>query len=182
MFLPKVSHYPLPGHTVAQPCVSHFGEVLAVEDIMVVAENRKARHDYHIEETMEAGIVLQGTEVKSVRGRKVNLRDSYAQVENEEAWLYNMHISPYEQGNRFNHDPRRTRKLLLHKAEIRRLIGISREKGWALIPLRVYFRRGKVKLELAVARGKKLYDKRQDIAERTAKREVERAFREKQKQ
>lgn len=152
-----------------------------MDAIKVVAENRKARHDYYIENTLEAGIVLQGTEVKSIRSHKVNLRDSYAQVNDGEAWLINMHISPYEQGNRFNHDPRRSRKLLLHKAEIRRLSAITREKGWALIPLRLYICRGKVKLELAVARGKKLYDKRRDIAERTAKREVERAFREKQK-
>ncbi len=153
-----------------------------MEDIKVITENRKARHDYHIEDTLEAGIVLQGTEVKSIRGRKVNLRDSYAQIDgNAEAWLLNLHISPYEQGNRYNHDPLRPRKLLLNKAEIKRLIGVSREKGWALVPLRLYFRRGMVKVELAVARGKKLYDKRQDIAERTAQREVERAFRQRQK-
>ncbi len=154
-----------------------------MDDIKVIAENRKARHDYHIEDTLEVGIVLQGTEVKSIRGRKVNLRDSYAQIDgNEEAWLHNLHISPYEQGNRYNHEPMRPRKLLLNKAEIRRLVGVSREKGWALVPLRLYFRRGMVKLELAVARGKKLYDKRQDIAERTAEREVERAFRQRQKE
>ena len=154
-----------------------------MEDIKVITENRKARHDYHIEDTLEAGIVLQGTEVKSIRGRKVNLRDSYAQIDgNAEAWLHNLHISPYEQGNRYNHDPLRPRKLLLNKAEIKRLIGVSREKGWALVPLRLYFRRGMVKVELAVARGKKLYDKRQNIAERTAQREVERAFRQRQKE
>ncbi|MTI95366.1 MAG: SsrA-binding protein SmpB [Firmicutes bacterium] len=152
-----------------------------MDEIKVIAENRKARHDYHIEDTLEAGIALQGTEVKSVRGRKVNIRDSFARVENNEVYLHSMHISPYEQGNRFNHDPLRTRKLLLHKSEIKRLIGVSREKGYALIPLRLYFRRGRVKVELAVARGKKLYDKRQDLAERSAKREMERAFRDNQK-
>jgi|SRR5690554_2827256 len=152
-----------------------------MEDIKVIAENRKARHDYHIEEVLEAGLVLQGTEVKSIRARRVNLKDSYAQVVNNEVFLFSMHISPYEQGNRFNHDPLRTRKLLLNRGEIKRLIGVAREKGMALIPLRLYFRRGRVKLELAVARGKKLYDKRRDLAERSAKREMEKAFRDRQK-
>jgi len=152
-----------------------------MDAIQVIAENRKARHEYYIEDVIEAGIVLQGTEVKSVRGRRVNLKDSYAKVENNEVFLYGMHISPYEQGNRFNHDPLRVRKLLLNRSEIRRLIGITREKGMALIPLRLYFRRGLVKVELAVARGKKLYDKRQDLAERSAKRDIERAFRERQR-
>lgn len=152
-----------------------------MDSIKVIAENRKARHDYHIEEVLEAGIVLQGTEVKSIRARRVNLKDSYARVDNNEVFLLNMHISPYEQGNRFNHEPLRTRKLLLNKSEIRRLIGLSKEKGMALVPLRLYFLRGRVKVELAVARGKKLYDKRQDMAERTAAREIERAFRERQK-
>lgn len=152
-----------------------------MDSIKVIAENRKARHDYHIEEVLEAGIVLQGTEVKSIRARRVNLKDSYARVDNNEVFLLNMHISPYEQGNRFNHEPLRTRKLLLNKAEIRRLIGLSKEKGMALVPLRLYFLRGRVKLELAVARGKKMYDKRQDMAERTAAREIERAFRDRQK-
>lgn len=152
-----------------------------MDDIKVIAENRKARHEYHIEDVIEAGLVLQGTEVKSIRGRRVNLKDSFAKVENNEVFLYGMHISPYEQGNRFNHDPLRVRKLLLNRSEIRRLIGITREKGMALIPLRLYFRRGRVKLELAVARGKKLYDKRQDLAERSAHRDIERAFRERQK-
>lgn len=152
-----------------------------MDEIKVIAENRKARHEYHIEDVIEAGLVLQGTEVKSIRGRRVNLKDSFAKVENNEVYLYGMHISPYEQGNRFNHDPLRVRKLLLNRSEIRRLIGITREKGMALIPLRMYFRRGRVKLELAVARGKKLYDKRQDLAERTAQRDIERAFRERHK-
>ena len=149
-----------------------------MDDIKVIAENRKARHEYHIEDVIEAGIVLQGTEVKSIRGRRVNLKDSFAKVENNEVFLYGMHISPYEQGNRFNHDPLRVRKLLLNRSEIRRLIGITREKGMALIPLRLYFRRGRVKLELAVARGKKLYDKRHTIADRDADREMERRIKE----
>ena len=153
-----------------------------MDDIKLIAENRKARHDYHIDEVVEVGLVLQGTEVKSIRGRRVNLKDSYARVENNEVFLHSMHISPYEQANRFNHDPLRTRKLLLNRSEIRRLIGFSREKGMALIPLRLYFRRGRVKLELAVARGKKQFDKRQDMAERSAKRDVEVAFRDRQKQ
>ncbi|NLY39419.1 MAG: SsrA-binding protein SmpB [Firmicutes bacterium] len=146
----------------------------------IISTNRKARHDYHIEETYEAGIVLTGTEVKSVRAARVNLKDSYALVENGELLLYNMHISPYEQGNRFNHDPLRTRKLLMHRVEIRRLAGKVKEKGYALIPLKIYLKRGLVKVELALARGKKLYDKRQAIAERDSRREIERAFREKQ--
>lgn len=148
----------------------------------IVTENRKARHDYFIEETLEVGIVLTGTEVKSLREGKASIKESFARAENGEIFLYDMHISPYEQGNRFNHDPRRPRKLLLHKEEIRRLIGKTREKGLTLIPLRVYFNsQGRAKVELALARGKKLYDKREAIRERDAKREVEKAFRERQK-
>ncbi len=147
----------------------------------VISTNRKARHDYHIEETYEAGIVLTGTEVKSVRNTRVNLKDSHAKVENGEVFLYNMHISPYEQGNRFNHDPLRIRKLLMHKVEIERLAGKVKEKGYALVPLKIYLTKGLVKIELGLARGKKLYDKRRDIAERDSKREMERAFRDKQK-
>lgn len=144
-------------------------------------ENRKARHDYHIEETFEAGIVLQGTEVKSLRAGQANLKDSFARVKDNEVYLVNMHISPYEQGNQFNHEPTRERKLLLHKSEIRKLIGKTKEKGLTLVPLKVYFTRGKVKVELALAKGKNLYDKRQDMAAKDAKREMERAFRERQK-
>ncbi len=140
-----------------------------------IAENRKARHDYHIEETMEAGIALQGTEVKSLRLGRVNLRDSYARVENGEVFLYGMHISPYEQGNRFNHDPLRVRKLLLHKREIRRLIGKTRDEGYTLVPTRLYFKNGKAKVELALAKGKKLYDKREAIAKRDAERRARQA-------
>ena len=149
--------------------------------IKIVAENRKARHDYHIHETYEAGIVLTGTEVKSLRAGKANLKDSYARIENAEVMLHNMHISPYEQGNRFNHEPLRTRKLLLHRYEINKLIGKTKEKGFTLVPLKIYFTRGKAKVELALASGKKLYDKREDMAERDARREMDRALREKQK-
>ncbi|MQL50842.1 SsrA-binding protein SmpB [Desulfofundulus thermobenzoicus] len=147
----------------------------------MVTVNRKARHDYHVLETYEAGIALTGTEVKSLRAGRANLQDSFARVENAELFLYNMHISPYEQGNRFNHEPKRPRKLLMHKYEIRRLLGKSREKSLALVPLKVYFNdRGKAKVELALARGKKLYDKREDMAARDARREMERAVRGKQ--
>lgn len=148
----------------------------------IFARNRKARHDYHIDETYEAGIALQGTEVKSIRAGRVNLKDSYARVDKGELFLYNMHISPYEQGNIFNHDPLRTRKLLMHKMEIKRFIGLIKEKGYTLIPLKLYLRNGKVKVELGLARGKKLYDKRKTLQEKTAKREIERAFRDRQKQ
>lgn len=145
--------------------------------IKVVAENRKAWHDFFIDETFEAGVALTGTEVKSLRAGKANLRDSYAVVEKEELFLYNMHISPYEQGNRFNHDPLRTRKLLMHRSEIRRLSSRVREKGFTLVALRLYFKRGKAKVELGLARGKKLYDKRAQIAERDARRDTERELR-----
>lgn len=144
-------------------------------------ENRKARHDYHIEEVYEAGIELKGTEVKSLRAGKANLKDSFALVRNGEVFVHNMHISPYEQGNRFNHDPTRVRKLLLHKHEINKLIGAVQREGLTLVPLKLYFKRGRAKLALALGKGKKLYDKRQDMAERDAKREVEKAFRERQK-
>lgn len=142
----------------------------------VAAENRKARHDYYILETYEAGIALRGTEVKSIRAGKVNLKDSFARIEGGEVFVYQMHISPYDYGNRENHDPLRTRKLLLHKEEIARLAGKTQEKGLTLIPLRVYFKRGLAKVELALAKGKKLYDKRHAEAERQARREVERAL------
>ena len=147
-----------------------------MSQIKVISDNRRARHDFFIEDTMEAGIVLQGTEVKSLRMGKVNLRDSYARVENGEVFLYGMHISPYEQGNRFNHDPLRPRKLLLHKREIRRLLGKTREDGYTLVPTRLYFTRGKAKVELALARGKKLYDKRDTAARRDANRRARQAL------
>ena len=152
-----------------------------MDKVKVIATNRKARHDYHIEESFEAGLVLTGTEVKSIRAARVNLKESYARVENGELFIYNMHVSPYEPGNRFNHDPLRLRKLLMHKVEISRLAGKVQEKGLALIPLKIYLKKGRVKLELGLARGKKLYDKRRDIAERDSKREMERTFRDRQK-
>jgi len=139
-------------------------------------DNRKARHEYHIEETYEAGLALVGTEVKSLRQGKGNLQDAYAAVKDGEVWVHNFHISLYEQGNQFNHDPKRPKKLLLHKTEIRRLLAMQREKGYTLIPLKVYFKQGLAKMDLAVAIGKKLYDKRQDITERDARRDIERAI------
>lgn len=144
----------------------------------VIATNRKAFHDFFIEETYEAGIALQGTEVKSLRSGKANLKDSYARIDRGEVYLYNMHIAPYDQGNIWNHEPRRTRKLLLHKAEIRKLIGKTKEKGYTLVPLKVYFSGSHAKLELALAKGKLLHDKRRAIAEKTAKRELERELKE----
>jgi len=142
----------------------------------VIAENRKAYHDYHILEKYEAGISLKGTEVKSIRLGRVNLKDSFARVENGELWLYNMHISPYEQGNRFNHEPKRPRKLLMHKNEIMRLFGKIREKGLTMVPLKLYFKGNYVKIELGLAKGKKIYDKREDIAKKDAARQMERAL------
>jgi SsrA-binding protein len=142
-----------------------------------IATNRRARHEYFIEETMEAGIVLTGTEVKSLRLGKGNLNDSYAQIKGVEVILYNCHISPYDFGNRFNHDPLRSRKLLLHKAEIRRLVGKIKEKGYTLVPLSLYFdQNNRVKVELALAKGKKLYDKREDLVKKDAEREMARAL------
>lgn len=146
----------------------------------VFATNRKAFHDYHLEETYEAGMVLTGTEVKSIRAGRLNLKDSYVRIENNEVWVHNMHISPYDQGNRYNHDPLRKRKLLLHRREINRLLGLTREKGYTLIPIKVYTNKGYIKMEIALARGKKLYDKRAALKEKEAKREVERAFKESQ--
>jgi len=144
----------------------------------VVVRNRRARHDYDILETYEAGIALRGTEVKSLREGKASLQDAYAKVEDGEVWLYQMHISPYEQGGRFNHDPKRPRKLLLHKYEIRKLIGRTQERGLTLVPLKVYFNeRGMAKVELALARGKRLYDRRREIARRIEEEDVERALR-----
>ncbi len=142
-----------------------------------IATNRRARHEYYIEESMEAGVVLTGTEVKSLRRGKGNLNDSYAQIKGTEIILYNCHISPYDYGNRFNHDPLRPRKLLLHKEEIRRLIGKTKEKGFTLVPLSMYFdQKNRVKVELALARGKKMYDKREDLAKKDAEREMARAL------
>ena len=152
------------------------------QSIKIVAENRRARHDYHIHETFEAGIVLTGTEIKSLRGGRANLTDSYARIENGELYLISAHISPYDQGNRFNHEPRRNRKLLMHKSEILRLLGKTREKGYTLVPLKIYLSHGLAKVELALASGKDLYDKRQSAAEKDAKREVERTLRDRQRE
>ncbi|MDT0092160.1 SsrA-binding protein SmpB [Listeria marthii] len=149
-------------------------------DGKLVAQNKKARHDYAIEETFEAGIVLQGTEIKSVRNARVNLKDSYARIDKGEIFLHNMHISPYEQGNRYNHDPLRTRKLLLHKKQISRLIGETKESGYSIVPLKMYIKDGFAKVLIGVARGKKKYDKRQDLKQKEAKRDIERAFKERQ--
>ena len=143
------------------------------EGIKIVATNKKARHDFFIEDTYEAGIELSGTEVKSIRAGKVNLRDSYAQVKDGEMFLHNVHISPYEQGNIFNKDPLRSRKLLLHKAEIAKLMGLTTIKGYSLVPLSFYLKTGRVKVQLGLARGKKLYDKRQDLKEQAVRRDVE---------
>ena len=146
--------------------------------IKVVANNKKARHDYFIEDTYETGIVLTGTEIKSIRQGKVNIKESYAKIENGEMILYGMHISPYEHGNRFNVDPLRPRKLLLHKREIQKLIGYTTLKGLTLVPLRLYINeKGRAKLELAVARGKMDYDKRNTIAKRDADRRMQQAMR-----
>ena len=144
----------------------------------IITENRKARHDYTIEESFEAGIELKGTEVKSMRAGKANLKDSFAIVENGELYLYGMHISPYEQGNIFNVDPMRPRRLLTHKKEILRLLGKIKEQGLTLVPLKAYFKKDKIKIELALAKGKKLYDKREAAAEKSAKREIEKAMKE----
>ena len=149
-----------------------------MDSIKNIAQNKKARHDYFIEETYECGIELVGTEVKSLREGKVNLKDSYASITEGEVFVKNMHISPYEKGNIFNKDPLRERKLLLHKREILKLIGKIKEKGYSLIPLSLYFKNSKVKMELALARGKKLYDKRDDIAKKDATREIDRRMKE----
>ncbi len=146
--------------------------------IKVITTNRKARHDYQILETIEAGIALVGTEVKSLRAGRVNLKDSYAEIRAGEIFLVGAHISPYEEGNRFNHEPERQRRLLLHRREILRFGTKTREKGLTLVPLRMYFKSNRVKVELGLARGKRAYDKRQAIAKRDAKRELDRALKE----
>jgi SsrA-binding protein len=143
----------------------------------VYANNRKAFHDYHVLDQVEAGLALTGTEVKSVRAGKVNLRDAFARVQQGEAWLWNAHIAPYDQGNRWNHDPTRTRKLLLHRREIARLAGEVKQAGFTLVPLSVYDKDGHIKVSLGVAKGKRQYDKREAIAEREATRAIQRALR-----
>jgi len=146
-------------------------------DEKIICQNKTARVNYFIDDTYEAGIVLVGTEVKSLRDGRANLKDSYALVKNDEVYLHQLHISPYLYGNRYNHDPLRVRKLLLHKREIRRLYGKSREKGLTLIPLKMYFKNGKVKVQIGIGRGKKLHDKREDIKLKDDRRDMERAFR-----
>jgi SsrA-binding protein len=143
----------------------------------IICVNKRARFDYEISDVYEAGMALQGTEVKSLREGRVSLQDAYADIQHGELYLLQAHIDQYEQGNRFNHDPDRPRKLLLHKGEIRRLVGKTQEKGLTLIPTRMYFSRGKAKVELGLAKGKKAYDKRQTLKRRTAEREIERALR-----
>lgn len=150
----------------------------SIHDKKVVAQNRRARHEYFIEETYECGIALAGTEVKSIRLGKANLADSYAMIRGGEVFLCNMHVTPYEEGNVFNKDPLRDRKLLLHKREIMKLLGYVQQKGLSLVPLQIYFSGNKLKVELAVARGKKLYDKRESKAEADAKREMDRRMKE----
>lgn len=151
------------------------------EGIKVIADNRKAFHDYFVEERIEAGIILTGTEIKSIRNGRVNLKDSYAKIDNGQLWLLQMHISPYDPGNRFNHDPLRRRKLLLHRSEITKIFSKLQLQGLTLIPLKIYLKHGLAKVELGVCRGKKNYDKRQDMAERDAKREIERHLRDRAK-
>lgn len=146
-------------------------------DERLVATNRKARHDYHVEESLEAGLVLTGTEVKSLRSGRVSLQDAFARVEADEVWLYHLHIPPYDSGGYANHDPLRRRKLLLNRGEIRRLFGKAQQRGYTLVPLKLYFRRGMAKVELALARGKREYDRREEIAKREANRQIQRAIR-----
>lgn len=142
----------------------------------IVAQNKKAYHDYFILDTYEAGIELQGTEIKSIRKGSINLKDSFIRIRNDEAFIDNMHIAPYEQGNRFNHEPLRQRKLLLHKKEIKKLQKELKENGLTIVPTKLYFNTSKLKVEIALARGKKLYDKRQDLKEKDSKRDIEKAL------
>ena len=142
----------------------------------LIANNKKARHDYFVEDSFEAGIVLHGTEVKSLRQGHCSIKESFVDIDNGEVFIHQMHISPYEKGNIFNKDPLRVRKLLLHKSEINKLIGKTKEKGMAIVPLKVYFKGSLVKVEIGLAKGKKLYDKRQDIAKKDQRREAERDF------
>jgi SsrA-binding protein len=141
----------------------------------VIARNRKALHEYHIEESWEAGLVLAGPEVKSIRGNRVSLGEAFARVDNGEAWLYGMHVSPYDPASRWNTDPVRPRKLLLTKRELRKLIGATREKGYTLVPLELFLQRGFIKVRIGLGRGKKAHDKRDDIRKRDAEREIQRA-------
>jgi len=151
--------------------------VAADQGLKMIARNRRARHDYHIEEVYEAGLVLTGTEVKSLRAGRASLTDGFGQISDHEVWLHNVHIPEYTQGTWTNHEPRRTRKLLMHRREIDKLASQTTERGLTLVPLALYFKDGKAKVELALARGKRSYDKRQDLAARDAAREVDRALR-----
>ena len=146
------------------------------ESIKLIAQNKKARHEYFLEELFEAGISLSGTEVKSLRMGKCSLKESFVRIQNNEAFIWNMHISPYEKGNIFNRDPLRTRKLLLHRQEIKRLIGAVKTDGYTIIPVQVYFTGNYAKMQIALAKGKKLYDKRQDLAKKDQRREAEKDF------
>ena len=149
---------------------------MSKEAMKLVANNKKAYHDYFVDEKIEAGLVLHGTEVKSLRMGKCSIKESFIRIENGEMFVYGMHISPYEKGNIFNKDPLRVKKLLLHKSEINKLTGKIKEKGFTIVPLQVYFKDGKAKMEIGLCRGKKLYDKRQDIAKKDMKREAEKEF------
>jgi SsrA-binding protein len=151
--------------------------VAADQGLKMIARNRRARHDYHIEEIYEAGLVLTGTEVKSLRAGRASLTDGFGQISDHEVWLHNVHIPEYTQGTWTNHEPRRTRKLLMHRREIDKLASETTERGLTLVPLALYFKDGKAKVELALARGKRSYDKRHDLAARDAAREVDRALR-----
>lgn len=146
------------------------------DSVKLIANNKKAYHEYFIDEKLEAGIELFGTEVKSIRMGKCSIKEAFIKVENGQVYIYGMHVSPYEKGNIFNKEPLRVKKLLIHKAEIRRLVSKTKEKGATLVPLRVYFKGSLVKVEMGLARGKKLYDKRQDIAKKDAQREIQREF------
>jgi SsrA-binding protein len=152
----------------------HVRQEPSMRDDATVALNRRARHEFTIDETFEAGLVLTGTEIKSVRARKVNIANAYARIEKGEAWLIGADIAPFEQGNRYNHEPKRSRKLLLHRREIDELLGRAQQKGQTIVPLRLYLHRGKAKVELGLARGKQLHDRRRDIADRDAKRDIAR--------
>lgn len=149
---------------------------MAKESMKLVANNKKAYHDYFVDEKYEAGLVLHGTEVKSLRMGKCSIKEAFIRIENGEVWVYGMHISPYEMGNIFNKDPLRPKKLLMHKSEINKLLGKIKEKGITLVPLQVYFKDGRAKIEVGLCRGKKLYDKRQDIAKKDQRREAEKEF------
>ena len=146
----------------------------------LISKNPNARHNYDIKDTLEAGLVLYGTEIKSIRKGKVNLKDSYAIIKNGECFIYGMHVSPYEHGNIFNKDPLRNRKLLLNRREINKLIGLTKQKGYSLVPISLYFKGSLVKLELGIGKGKKLYDKRQDMAKRDAQRQIAASLKNKQ--